>query len=58
MDDFFKYGLQPIVTIFQMATKGFQLPKKGGMPHVFWEHFNDFQQKISKNIWQPSFCGN
>jgi hypothetical protein len=47
--NFFKYGLQPSVTISQMATEVFQLPKKEGMPH-FLEPFNESQQKLSKNI--------
>jgi hypothetical protein len=50
MGNFFKYGLQPRVTIFQMATEVFHLPKKGGMPHLFLEPFDESQQKNSKNI--------
>ncbi len=52
-----KYGRHPIVIIFPMVTKVFELPKKGAMPHVLLEPFDNSWWELSKNIWQAPFCG-
>jgi hypothetical protein len=44
-----KYGYHPIVTIFWMATKVFQSPKKGGHTTIFWKPLDD--RKILVDNW-------